>query len=364
MSNDNRGKGGRRGVHVYDPDRAYRIKRIMERNRVQYREKEHFFYVRCPFHGGKSLGFWFHKSGTFGSCWRCSHKANWNEYAKKAGLRKAYIEGVDTGKDDDSSYSLGLLKQALHGGSPESEEDSYATLPNGMKPWREPWRRLRGDFLARMGVFRWYDDTSKYERILWPMTGAGEIVGWQAGRADPRGRYGKNDPKYRASKPLPSREYLLGLDQLPMRIPVIVMVEGGYDWLRLLQNRIPAVANLGADSTWTDTKAETLLARSGLRYVLVAFDEDEKGNAGYEKVVDDLGDHLEVKRVRLPKIPRAKRKEGGATHHDCGSAPMGWVRDFREDVYDLDWSGRWFVRPLVREYGDYTFPSRVFKHAG
>jgi hypothetical protein len=337
--------------HVYDPQRAHFIRTLLRRHGIYFREKDHFLYVRCPFHGGKSLGFWIHKSGRSGKCWKCQHRAKWEEYASAVGIKNASFQDED---EDDSKYSIGYLKQALDGGGSEAEE-YCVQLPSGMAPWEEKWRRIKPTLLSKIGVFRWYDDASDYYRILWPITSQGEIVGYQAGRTP--GKYGKYDPKYRASKPLPTDEFFMGLDQVGRDIELVCIVEGAYDLFRGWQNDVPTICNLGASSTWSPDKAATLLGMPRLKHVLVAGDMDDEGKRLHRMVKADLSSHgINVVRIKLPR----KQKEGA--YHDVGSAPPKWHRKFADHVYsDYDWSGKWSLRPLVPEYGDYSFPKRVYR---
>ena len=333
-----------RKLHVYDPEIAQRMIRLLKAAGQPYREKANFLYMRCPFHGGRSLGFWIHKSGRFGKCWRCEHQAGWNEYAGAAGLPK--IKRLDGEPEGNEAYSLGYLHQALDGEG--AEETTTVQLPNGMVPWTKSWRKIRADFLSNLGVLEWYDDTSGYSRILFPITFDDEIVGYQAGR--PPGEYWKRDPKYRASPNLPSDEGFFGLDQIrPDRIQLIVLVEGVYDCLRLWQNGIPAIANFGASSTWTEEKAAILLGLPRLKVVVSAFDWDDDGHDAHTEVKEALQRSLRVHRAQLPRIKRGK-------YHDAGSAPQSWHRSFYEDLRGTGWSGRWKLRPLISEYKDYSFP--------
>jgi len=329
--------------HVYDPARAERLLRALRSAGIQYREKSHFIYVACPFHGGKSLGFWIHKSGRKAKCWKCEQETDWNGYADKVGLRR--IDDLD---DTDSGYSMRFLHQLLDGeGEGGGEELASVELPHKMRPWQTSWRRLRADFLSRLGVFRWYDDVSRYERILFPLTFQHEVVGWQAGRADPKGRYWKRDPKYRASEPFPSKYTFFGIDQV-RRMRALVLVEGIYDCLRLWQNGIPAWANLGAKSVWTAEKAELVRGQTRLEMLVTAFDADADGKKATQMVKEDLGDDLRVVRVCLPKA-------ADGDYHDVGSSPQRWIRQLRADVQDAGWDGRFRLYPLIREYDGSRF---------
>jgi len=329
--------------HVYDPARAERILRVLRSAGIQYREKAHFIYVPCPFHGGRSLGFWIHKSGRRAKCWKCEHETDWNGYADKMGLRR--IDDLD---DEDAGYSMRALDQLLDGGGDEDEEElAPVALPNGMRSWTGSWRRLRANFLTELGVFRWYDDISRYERILFPLTFQHEVVGWQAGRGNPKGRYWKRDPKYRASEPFPSKYTFFGLDQV-RRTRALVLVEGIYDCLRLWQNGIPAWANLGAKSVWTAEKAELVRGRTRLELLVTAFDVDSDGKRATQMVREDLGDDLRILRARLPK-------DTDGDYHDVGSSPQRWVRGLRTDMRDAGWDGRFRLYPLVRSYNEQRF---------
>lgn len=326
--------------HLYDPEVPAAMLRVLKANGIKYREKTDFIYVQCPFHKGESLGYWLSKSGKIGKCWKCEHHAGWNDYAKAAGLCKARIPKIE--KDTEDDYSLGYLYQALDGAHGSDNVDlPEMELPHGITKWSQPWRHLRRRFLLEIGVFRWYDDASRYYRILFPITMGGVLVGYQAGRGDYTQRYPKHDPKYRASLKLPSPKGFFGMDQVHAeKLQVLVLVEGVYDCLRLWQHHIPAIANLGSDSVWNPSKAQMLIGLPELRCLVSALDWDSAGEKAHARVIEDLRESdIRVVRAALPK-----KKDG---YHDVGSAPYGWVRSFREDLKGLGLANGWTPDPFT-----------------
>ena len=311
---------------LYDPEVAAKIMEVLDKNRISYKNRGAFIDVPCPFHQGsdRKKNFWIHKSGRIARCWTaCTPRTDWEGYAQAAHLRNAKIS--------DSTSSMAYITQALAALS-ESDSDDKQVLPCSMAPWVGDWRLLRADFLSKLGVFKWFDDRSDYYRILFPITMGGELVGYQAGRAYPEKEYPKWDPKYRASDGLPSTQGFFGLDQLGRNLSVVVIVEGLYDCLRLWQQGIPAIANIGSSSTWTEEKAALLTGLPHLKHIVTAFDMDGAGKRATKAVKNSLSSTHHVVRVRLPKY------KGEDEYHDPGSAPTGWHKKLRSDlINELGW---------------------------
>jgi 5S rRNA maturation endonuclease (ribonuclease M5) len=78
----------------------------------------------------------------------------------------------------------------------------------------------------------------------------------------------------------------------------IVICEGPADALRLIDNGIPAVANLGV-SSWTSAKADVIAAH--FNRVVLCFDGDDAGRRAQEFVRDTFKGLIPVKCINLPK---------------------------------------------------------------
>jgi hypothetical protein len=243
--------------------------------------------------------------------------AGWDAYAAKIGSLPSLEEISANSTSDGSSFlreQYSQIERELQG---EDSDVLGFQLPKGITPWKERWRKLRAPFLQKLPAFRWWDDQSGYYRILFPITHENSLVGYTAGRSEPKGKYPKGDPKYKTSKPFPADKVLFMFDQIP-RCPYLILTEGPYDALRLLQWGLPAVAILGSQN-WSDKKADLLVMRPGIRRVFTAFDPDHGG----EEADEVVGESLES-RIRLTRI----RVEG----EDPGDAPVRWIKRLRKEL--------------------------------
>ena len=322
------------------------------------REKESFVYTRCVFHKGRSLSLWFAGSGRKGGCWKCEEYTTWNDFAQRQGL--PIIERL-TKDAETEDYSSSYLRAVLNAQDRDDQRQHNVdrVIPRGTTPYTEPWRRLGPKVLARVNARRWWDDDSEYYRILFPVSIDRQIVGFTAGRAEHGQRsFPTMDDvhkrrasifatlKYRSSKPFPTNDCFYLDDQIGP-VPVLVVVEGVYDALRLLQHRIPVLCNFGAVSAWSEQKAEQLITRAGLRYVVLAFDPDDAGDKAEDLARKTLGKDMKVVTASMPWVRKRGRQRKEQV--DPGDAPSRWIRSFRQDLIDhTGWNGRVPMRkPLL-----------------
>jgi hypothetical protein len=129
-------------------------------------------------------------------------------------------------------------------------------------------------------------DSHGHERILFPVRGLdGTLYGFT-------GRATNNDvePRIRDYHGLPKRRLLLGAHLLDESDSQVVLVEGLFDYAKMREYEIPAVAVM--HSGLTDDQADIL--KSIAKPVVVMFDNDRAGIEGTGKVIDVLRDHLPV----------------------------------------------------------------------
>ena len=124
-------------------------------------------------------------------------------------------------------------------------------------------------------------------------------VGWLVGRAVDPGA----TPRFQA---LPGpRPPVLGLGRLGRGASWVVVAEGLFDWLALVQWGLPAVAALG-----TQGMERVAAALSGCRRVFLAFDADDAGLAAAERLEGLLRDRA----VAVPLLGIASDVGELATH--------------------------------------------------
>lgn len=256
----------------------------LNRARIPWELRRGWVQVGCCFHQHsgrqKLLGF----SGSGGMyCWSCRRRGHWNHYASRMGL-----EGV--GRNDPRLHDIEALL-ADHYADP-----AEPTQPQVVRPWDDqPWRGLPGGFLRGVPSYRWFDDRSEAPRILWPVYCGGRFYGCTAARLD--------------NHTLPKTRNLPGLDAAkvlwPLDHPVnrdtrsIVLVEGQFDALTLLNLDIPAVSVFGTGG-WNPAKLRWLRLQ-GIERLILCFDGDPAGHRLTDEVAESAADSFaEIIRVGLP----------------------------------------------------------------
>lgn len=135
------------------------------------------------------------------------------------------------------------------------------------------------------------------ERIWMPVLDRNEPVAHVAALLGERFWFSK---KYLNSKGEWPKRYLWPLEQVMRAMHerrFIVVVEGPADALRLIDNGIPAIANLGV-SAWTAAKAEILSAH--YNRVFVCMDPDSAGAAAQKAVAESFRGMIPTRCLRLP----------------------------------------------------------------
>jgi len=180
---------------------------------------------------------------------------------------------------------------------------SKISLPWGTEPWgRQHYRGLSAGFLRRLDARRWYDDKSRCDRILFPITQQSDpdeepaLMGWVARRLDQN-----QETKYRNAPGMKSTQILYPLDFVRqyLRGDTVVLVEGPMDALRLCHFRIPALAIMGTNN-WRPQK-RGILVRLGITRCIICTDGDVAGiRCRYETLEPALQDRFDVEHFHPP----------------------------------------------------------------
>jgi len=247
-------------------------------------------------------------------CFGCGVKGkDWNALAAKIGGQKLDEEAMP----DPFSLMNERIKNNI------AKDIMRQRLPWNIEPWTHGrWRGLSPKLLTLLEAHRWYDDadTVRAYRILFPIRQFGDLRGWVARRLDNR-----NEMKYRNSLSLPAQELLYPYDFVAKRMNTntIVIVEGPFDALRLINYGIPALAILGTNNYTEENKS--LIASLDTERVIVATDSDEAGlKCRHRTLWPSLREWFEVEDFFAP------RTEG---KNDPGSMPMSYVKKLKEAVY-------------------------------
>lgn len=135
------------------------------------------------------------------------------------------------------------------------------------------------------------------ERVLFPVFGLDHELYGFAGRLTHDEEEGKFTPKVRNYLGLKTEQILLGLENLKDDDKFVVLVEGLFDYTRMLEYDIPALAAFG--SHLSDGQAKILKSISKPVYML--FDNDRAGFDGREAIVEQLFGHVPIRDVRYMK---------------------------------------------------------------
>lgn len=281
------------------PDVEHFIAEQLDKAHIDYYVGRGFISVGCIFHEHsgqkKKLGFSCRSGGM--NCWVCGKKGHWNEYAHRMNLETFEHDEV---KLQDFAALKREFDSLLAHGEPET--------PDWLLPWeRDRWRRLPRKFLITVPSYEWYDESSKANRILWPVYINDKFKGCTTARIDPRDD--KVIPKTRNLGGLDAQKVLFPFDHpLVIASKSIVLVEGVFDALRLLYHGVPAVAILGTGA-W-DAHKLTLLALREVEKLIPAFDGDLAGERMVDKVTEEAQSMFNVCPFPFPDPDKEERGRG------------------------------------------------------
>jgi DNA primase len=236
-------------------------------------------------------------------CFGCGVKGrSWNDFAN-------YIK-VDTLTDEDMPDPFAVLRVDLDRRVKKALTE--ISIPWDVEPWTTPWRKIRPEVLKKVGALRWFDDANKIraERILFPVWMYGEAKGWVARRTDQAPEGEKLPMPYRNAAEMSSKEVLFPLDAvISMHPHTVVLVEGPYDALRLVNFGIPALSTLGTRNYHPNNRIHIM--NTGAERVIDAHDEDNAGKEARIDVALSLREMFDVEHFVCPE------------DEDPGSMPKG-----------------------------------------
>jgi DNA primase len=226
-------------------------------------------------------------------CFGCHVKGpNWNALA-------AHIN-ADQLSDEAMPDPFLLLNKKLEKRIQKAAAE--VKVPWDVEPWTKAFRHVPLSTLQKLSALRWYDDTNpkdRCERVLFPVSMYGEIEGWVARRTDKAPPGQKLDTPYRNAKHMSSAEALYPLDHvIGMKRRVVVLVEGPYDAIRLVNYGIPALSILGTGNYHPDNRMHILNA--GARAVILAMDADEAGETARLDIAPSIREMFDLKHFVCP----------------------------------------------------------------
>jgi len=245
-------------------------------------------------------------------CWVCQKKGHWNEYA-----RIYHLETFAT--DDAHLQDFAALRQQFD----RLTETRKIETPEWLERWEGEWRGVSEPTLLSIPSYRWYDEASGGYRILWPVYMDQVFRGCTSARIDPNERL---FPKTRNLGGLDASRLLFPFDHpIVQTARTVVLVEGQYDAIRLLDHSIPAVSIMGT-GTWNRIKLQRLAVR-GVERLVVAMDGDGAGEAAADLIVEQAHDQFDMRVVMFPE---------GVDPGNCSDAYVRAIRRLTRECNDAD----------------------------
>lgn len=237
------------------------VRQELNRLNVHFQKTGNSYMMMCCFHRDtKTPSLSINIDGTNvppGSfhCFSCQASGSWNTLAKRLGLSQWGKE-----REEDNFYVNKSLKEIKQ----EIEEANLS-----LSLWNSSWRKYSPEFLRMFKVKQLKDKRTGLTYMWVPLTYGGDMHGYI------RVKISKEDkgPKYFFS-PKMTKVLFPGDFLLKRRTPVLVIVEGIADALRLIKYKIAAASILGVVLLPTMKEQLTLL---GVEKVIVCLDGDKPG---------------------------------------------------------------------------------------
>jgi hypothetical protein len=220
-------------------------------------------------------------------CFGCSIHGTWNDLAALIGAEALTEENAP----DPFTVLANQIGSQL--AKEEQKDLALSCLPREIKPWRKSWREVSAETMRAASAYKWFDDGSRCYRILLPVwLYDEEPMGWIARRLD-KSKY----TPYRNSTSLEGLiKYVLYPYHLVRKMRhtrSVVLVEGPYDALRLVDRGIPALALLGVENYARTCHIH--LTNLGVKTVIMGLDNDNAGALATPKIVERIRRDFEIK---------------------------------------------------------------------
>lgn len=266
----------------------------------------------------------------FVHCFACGTKGPWNVLAQQLGLRT-----VD--RDESTRENVGKINWDTRHRNLLDDEDGYVDVAALVKSFRciaerpattmDKWRNIPGKVLATANAWVAVDDYRQELCAVLPVTISDTIVGgikcaWKKAKGQKSYIY---SPGRWIEESLYPFDYAVNMAK--RKDSSIVIVEGPRDALRLLRFGIPAVAKLGAKTTWTDHKRDLLVSALD-RKVYIMLDGDEAGQLGNEAIANSF--RSAKCQFKVLNLARLSKQHG--TKIDPGNMPVGVIQQVKRRV--------------------------------
>lgn len=265
--------------------------------------------IHCPFHNDRSpscavsLG----KKVAVGvfKCWSCGASGNYNALATKLGLK------LFDSNNSPSHYYINNRKIDIY--QPQSLDNL------DLSTWDLQWKSYSPQFLSRFQAKKMWEPLIAEHFLFLPLTYLYNFYGYI---------------RCRLSEETPGPKYLIQIEDkilypfdllIKHRVPVVVLVEGVADAIRLIKYKIPTMALFG--TVLTSFQLE-LLKSMYVKDIILCMDGDESGyNAVYKRNGIGIKLHKAGFGLRVIFPPEGK---------DPDDMPMPYVRTIQKMIRDLN----------------------------
>jgi DNA primase len=239
-------------------------------------------------------------------CFGCNESGHdWNELAERLKL--------DPLAEENLPDPFGILRDDLK----EKHKKAIHSfkLPWDIEDFDGRWRHVGQYTLDALDTFLWYDDMLRCERILIPVYMYQRLKGWVSRRLDRPKDGVPYKMKYRNAPYMEAKDLLFPYDVVEeMGKSSVVLVEGPYDAVRLINCDIPALAILGTNNWKAESRID--LINLGVERVIVAMDNDTSGRKARAEIIPDLEDDFDVEGF-FPPSTEGKNDPGAMPYHPC-----------------------------------------------
>jgi 5S rRNA maturation endonuclease (ribonuclease M5) len=306
-------------------------------------------HVQCPFHDENTPSCSINLSreadvpiGVF-YCFGCFESGSWNTFAEKTGL--AIVKKWQAFESDASGQAARFRKKAIEmmGQNNLTIQRLFDEVGNAVIPWpkNQKWRSYSGKLIHRVQGYCYNDagrgamDGNQRDgelMLVLPVYTNGRYRGGVRAFFEKQ----KNGLSYLTTSGDWVKSYgLLGYDYMRKRdlygAKAIVLVEGPRDWLRLVKNKIPSMAILGAGMF--DVKKMQLLIALGIRKLFVLPDNDPAG----KKMAMKVKQYSEAAGVPCEylKLPKPVDKNGKLIKLDPDNCDQKIIDKVKELVFNV-----------------------------
>jgi hypothetical protein len=283
-----------------------RLKSVLDRKGISYRENRQSFIFDCP-KCGKEGHFYVRKRDGGSICFKCGEKYGWRGLVSaiyKCSFRKAdeIFFGIDSGGGGESGVDT--IDPSLLDGDQEAREPEITKISLG--PDFVPIERSsRGvSYLLSRGVSdprQMIDFDLRYhgamDAVVFPVKRAGMVYGWQARRIDPK----DGELRLVSSKGFSKSRFLLNWDRARHK-PSVFVVEGPFDCLKVDVPGIGAVSSFGKQLSLDQVR---MIASMECDRIYVGLDPDAADE------VSVVSDRFLLRKQVFRAVPPSGKKDFG-----------------------------------------------------